>query len=385
MTTLSTPDPVNFAATESLCLNPNPYDAYNDSIFADAMYENISWHSTHCDFYNKFLQKKNFQLETYKKTKDLNSIPFILADFFKTQELLSIPKDQTYLHLTSSGTRGQKSQIYFDEWSIKSAQRMVDMIFNYYKWVSPEKTHYLLFSYEPKQDFKSGTSFTDHFLCKYAPIESSFCALKNSPNGSHEFDFYGTIEYLKSCEKSKLPVRIFGFPAFLHFTLKGMRDLGLPPLVLNPNSLIFLGGGWKNHQGQAITKKSLYNACTQQLGIPDNRLRDGFGSVEHCVPYIECKEHNFHIPQWSRVVIRDFKTLEPLEDGKVGFLQFISPYITSVPAQSVLMSDAAVKHPSSACRCGLPVPFFEIVGRAGNSKNKSCALAASELLKDMRL
>ena len=115
------------------------------------------------------------------------------------------------------------------------------------------------------------------------------------------------------------------------------------------------------------------------LGIPNERCRDGFGSVEHCIPYVECAEHKFRIPVYSRVLIRDVKTLKPLPEGEVGYLNFISPYITSVPAMSVLMGDLAIYHGGDDLN---PTPWFEIIGRAGTSKNKSCAIKASELLND---
>ena len=52
-----------------------------------------------------------------------------------------------------------------------------------------------------------------------------------------------------------------------------------------------------------------------------------------------------------------------------------------MPAHSVIMGDLASLHDGATCNCGLLTPYFKIHGRAGVSKNKSCALAASELLK----
>jgi hypothetical protein len=82
------------------------------------------------------------------------------------------------------------------------------------------------------------------------------------------------------------------------------------------------------------------------------------------------------------VFIRDVKTLKPLNYGETGFLQFITPYITSVPVHSVLMNDLARLYPGKECGCGIKSPYFEIIGRAGTSKNKSCAVAAAELMKN---
>ncbi len=101
------------------------------------------------------------------------------------------------------------------------------------------------------------------------------------------------------------------------------------------------------------------------------------------MPYIECGHHRLHVPVWSRAAVRDTRTLEPLPYGERGFLHLVSPYITSVPAQSVVMGDLASLHPAQDCPCPLPTPWFTIHGRAGVSRNRNCAAAAAELLKGM--
>ncbi|RZS43595.1 acyl-protein synthetase LuxE [Herbihabitans rhizosphaerae] len=197
----------------------------------------------------------------------------------------------------------------------------------------------------------------------------------------HEFDAFGCVRALLRSARDEVPVRIFGFPAFLSFTLDRMRALGVPPVTLPPSSLVLFGGGWKGHADQQVGKPELYARITEQLGIPDERIRDGFGSVEHSVPYLECERHNLHVPAWARVLIRSVRDLSPLSDGERGYLQLISPYITSAPAQSVLMGDLASLHPAAECGCSLNTPWFQVHGRAGLSRNRSCAIAAAELLK----
>lgn len=62
--------------------------------------------------------------------------------------MLSIPREEVELHLTSSGTTGQKSQMFFDHWTIRSAQRMVARIFERNGWITPDQeVNYLLYSY----------------------------------------------------------------------------------------------------------------------------------------------------------------------------------------------------------------------------------------------
>ena len=384
--TLQVPSQTELSYVEKLCSHSSPYDLYEDrnEDFINAMKQSISWHRERNEFYRNLMAKREFDETKLNSLEDLANLPFIFANFFKKYEILSTSKEDVALHLTSSGTTGQKSQMFFDDWTIGSAQRMVTWIFEHYGWVNDnQKTNYLLYTYEPEEGSKLGTAYTDNYLCGYAPINKVTYALKYmGKEKGHKFDAFGVINALKEYEKEGLPVRIFGFPAFLHFTVETIKELGIEPIKLHPESLVFLGGGWKGNQDKAISKNELYGEVEKYLGIPNARLRDGFGSVEHCIPYVECENHNFHIPLYSEVMIRDVKTLEPKGYGETGYLNFISPYITSVPANNVLMGDLAVKYSAEECGCGLKTDWFEIIGRAGVSKNRSCAIAAADLLKE---
>ncbi len=387
-TKVSVSSPEKLAFVERICQRTSPYhiDNERDHDFIMAMREVLSWHIDNNQFYKKLIESKNFHIDELKTIEDLKKIPFIFANFFKKYEVLSIPKEDVALNLTSSGTTGQKSQMFFDEWSIRAPQNMLSQIFDHYGWVDKErKVNYLLYTYEPSRGCQLGTAYTDNYLCGYAPVNKVNYALRYMGEGKqHKFDVFGTIKAFQEYAEEGLPVRIFGFPSFFYFTLQTMQKQGIPPIKLHPDSLVFLGGGWKGHQDQAISKKEFYSLVTECLGIPDHRLRDGFGSVEHCIPYVECENHNFHIPVYSEVFIRDVKSLEPLGYGEIGYLNLMAPYITSVPAVNVLMGDLAIKFPAEKCSCSLSTDYFEIVGRAGTTKNRSCAIAATELLKEFQ-
>ncbi|WP_405575513.1 acyl-protein synthase [Streptomyces sp. NBC_01167] len=374
---VTVPDVAILARLQQLCDLSDPYTCgpAEEDLFTRAMAEINAWHRDRSPFFRD-LQDAGLPGISYEA-------PLVHANFFKRHEVLSISRDDVHLHLTSSGTTGQKSQMFFDEWTIRSAQRMVARIFDHNGWITPDQpVNYLLYSYEPARDIRLGTSFTDNYLCDFAPARQVEYALRDTGNG-HEFDPFGCVAALRRFAEDDVPVRILGFPAFLWFTLERMRAMGVPPMRLPEDSLIILGGGWKGHAERAIAKHDLYARITEQLGVPSERIRDTFGSVEHCVPYIECAHHNLHAPVWSRVFIRSTRTLEVLPYGERGYLHLVSPYITSVPAQSVVMGDLASLHPGQECGCELTTPWFTIHGRAGVTRNRNCAVAAAELMKGM--
>lgn len=368
---------------DALCAIESPYraDAACDQLFNAAMRELTDYHCTESPGYADWLAANGLDQDALAQVSDWSTLPPVFANYFKRRLLPSTSGEQA-MELTSSGTTGQKSRMRYDDRSIGAAQVMVDRIFDHYGWNTPDiRCNYLLLSYEPAGAITLGTAYTDQFLCKYAAINRVVYALRHNGHGN-EFDPFGVIRALQEFAEEGLPVRIFGFPAFLWFTLERMREMGLPSLQLPADSLVFLGGGWKTHADQAIPKAMLYQRLGEQLGIPDSRCRDGYGAVEHPIPYIECPRHHFHIPSYARAFVRHPVTLATQPNGERGFLHFVSPFITSCPAHSIVMSDLATLHAGAECGCGIDTDWFELHGRAGNSESRSCALAASELIKE---
>ncbi|MCY1740483.1 LuxE/PaaK family acyltransferase [Ensifer sp. SL37] len=366
---------------EALCALEDPYRADEESVhlFDAAMRELTAYHCVHTPGYSQWLDANDFDREAALPS-DWSFLPPIFTNYFKRHLLISATGKDA-LELTSSGTTGQKSRMRYDGPSMLRAQSMVGSIFSRYGWVTDnEPCNYLLLSYEPAGAITVGTAYTDQFLCKFAPVNRVAYALRHNGVGN-EFDPFGTIKALIDYAAEGLPVRIFGFPAFLWFTLERMRDMGLPALKLHPGSLVFLGGGWKTHADKAISKALLHQRLYEQLGLPSQRCRDGYGAVEHPVPYVECQYHHFHVPVYSRAFIRHTATMMRQPYGEAGFLHLVSPYITSSPAHSVVMSDLAKLRPGATCGCGIQTDWFELLGRAGTSKSRSCALAASELIQ----
>jgi hypothetical protein len=268
----------------------------------------------------------------------------------------------------------------YDTRSMAAAQGMVNHIFRHYGWDTPgSPCNYLLLSYEPEAAITLGTAFTDQFLCSYAPVNRVVYGLRLTGNG-HAFDPFGVVRALREFAEEGLPVRILGFPAFLSQTLQHMEDTGLADLKLPAESLVILGGGWKTQAAQEIPLSRLYQRINRQLGIDLTRCRDGYGAVEHAVPYVQCAHQHFHVPVYSKVFVRNPADFSVQPYGKRGLLEFVSPYISSSPAHAVVMGDLATLHPGANCGCGLATDWFELHGRAGTTASRSCAMAASELI-----
>lgn len=348
-----------------------------ESLFLEAVRDNIRHHYDNCDFYSRLLDREGFSAAAIRTADDLACIPVIPAAFFKRHEVLSIPRQQVSVHATSSGTQGQKSQMFFDEDSIALGTKMVINCFRHHSLISPVPANYIMLGYEPADKNDMGAVKTAMGVTRFAPALSRTFVLRSTAGG-YIPDWFGVLKALGRYERQRLPVRFVGFPGYLYRMLLLLKKEGLS-FRLSRSSRVLLGGGWKQHTDSSIDKAELYEMTEEVLGVPAGRCRDFYSAVEHSVIYAECENRHFHVPVWSRVVIRDLKTLEPLGYGRPGFLSFVTPLVTSSPLVSVMMGDLAVLHEGAECGCGIISPYFEVLGRAGLSPMRNCAVSADEL------
>ena len=146
-----------------------------------------------------------------------------------------------------------------------------------------------------------------------------------------------------------------------------------------------LGGGWKQFYTEQVDKNTFYELAYKVLGIEDQDIIEFFGAVEHPILYCDCKNHHFHIPVYSRVIIRDVQTLKPLNYGKAGLVNLLTPMVKATPILSVMTDDLGVLHEGKECGCGIEAPYLEIIGRVGLEDIKTCAAGAADLLAGVDL
>jgi hypothetical protein len=94
-----------------------------------------------------------------------------------------------------------------------------------------------------------------------------------------------------------------------------------------------------------------------------------------------CRYHHFHLPVYSRVIIRNPDNFSPMPYGKAGLINLLTPMMWSSPLLSVMTDDLGVLH-NEKCPCGAESPWLEIIGRVGLSDIVTCAAGADEYLKE---
>ncbi len=347
-------------------------------LFLCAMKEAFEHHFERCDIYRRICINEGFTPEDLREDEDLCRIPHIMVHVFKWYTLTSLPKEEIAYEFTSSGTSGQKSHILWDEGSRRRQTIMRETIVESMGMKDEDPVNYVLFTYAPDVAGSRGAAYAHRMYTSFAPAKRTFFAIRGDGYGMPWFDLDGTIEHLVEFERDGIPVRLIGFPAFMHETLRAMRERGIR-LSFPEKSLVITAGGWKDKEEQKIPVEEFAAELFECLGIRRDRLFDIYGFVEHGVPYISCPYGRFHVPIYSRAFVRKPGTLEILPYGEKGLLHVLSPYNLAQPALSVLSTDYAVM--GRDCPCGLKTDYFVLLGRAGVKKHKGCAISAAELLK----
>lgn len=358
-------------------------DIYNlpatDNLFAKAMLSNLRFHRQHCPEYRDILSSFGFDEAAVRTADDLYKIPPLPTSYLKNQTLLSKPFHTLFIKTTSSGTGGKKTLSGFDLSSAICGLFMLLRVLRFHRLISLRRTNYIILGYQPHKSNQTAMAKSLRGSVCFAPPAQIAYALKFE-NGEYHPDVEGLVAAAVKFGRQNRPVRLIGFPAYLKLFLDELsaRDIAL---TFNKHSKIILGGGWKSFFADEIPKEQLFGQAADILGVDAAQIKDQFGTAEHPINYTACKNGHFHVPVFSRVVIRDVHTMEPVPYGTPGLLNLISPLLSSAPYGSILTDDLAVMQDGSACGCGISSPFFTPLGRAGLASVKTCTQAASAYLE----
>ena len=363
---------------DALVAHPAVFDDSPEAerLFAEAMAECDAFHRPRQPYLDHLAQRFRFHPPLSPEPGDWRRLPPLFAGVMKLHRFLSIPEEEVALTLTSSGTGGQKTQLCLDRDSLARVEGMGRVVFRALGFCDPEPAHYLMFGYDPSEASDVGTSWSAAQKMACAPAKSVRWLIRRDPSGAFDFDPEEAARYLLE-RKDDAPLRLVGFPAFMHRAFLEAARLS-PGVKVHPRSFLLAGGGWKSHGGTPMTAAAFAAFAEETVGLPAERVRDTFGMAEHGVPYGACRFGHHHVPVFGRMLVRDPLTLEILPHGQEGLLELLTPYNGAQPNQAVLSSDLAVL--GRDCPCGLPGDYLASVRRGGVHQHKGCAVAAQEIL-----
>ncbi len=352
-----------------------------ETLFLQAVRENCKHAERYCQEYRAILEDAGFSPSDLNETKELARLPFLTTALFKRRRLFSAPRWRRIANVTSSGTSGTASEIGFTFGDLLSEFRMVLRICPRRSLIGLRPCHYVVFGYQPTRKNRTGASKTAFGVTLFTPALSRNYALRWEKD-RYILDLEAVQASVIRHARSRFPLRFMGFPAYAWFLMKRMDENGVR-VQLPKGSKLMLGGGWKQFYAEQVDKSEFYALAKKVLGLDDRDIVEFYGAVEHPILYMDCEHHHFHVPIYSRVLIRDVQTLEPVPNGTPGLVNLITPLVTGTPLLSVMTDDLGVLH--DGCGCGSQSPYLEILGRVGLQDVKTCAAGAAELLNKVEV
>lgn len=367
------------SAASRLFSSKDPFDTEKtDSLFVDAIRENVTFHRKNCPAYREMLAARNFTPDLLTDPDSLAKLPCLPTLLFKRHHLFSIPEEKLPVRATSSGTGGQYSRIGLDWKSLFLGSKMVLRMAHWRELLSLRPTQFFILGYEPHKGNEMAVMKTALGSTFFAPAIRRHYALRWK-DGQYAADLESILAQLQKAARGIFPVRFMGFPSYTYFLLKTMQERGIR-CILPRHSRIMLGGGWKAHIAQQVDKQVLYDLIEKVLGVKQSHVVEFFGAVEHPILWTDCPAHHFHVPVYARVLIRDVQTLEPVPHGQPGLVNLLTPMIRACPLTSILTDDIGILR-DEPCSCGIRSPWLELCGRTGLQDIRTCAAGAAELLK----
>ncbi len=350
-----------------------------------------------CGLYRQFCKQKNFDpRRDLNKIEDISKIPYLTTANFKKKagkpkEFLCVPESEILVYTLSSGTSGDPSIIGRDLINWRRFFRMFDFLFEDlcdltdYDWS-------LFFQPPIRTVIKKGEKVAEpqHHMGfifntqNKLSLDKRVYTLKPADEASKKqgkpfvFDGDTTFRFLSDNPSKKGKGWIGGSLPLIYNSLGGYYKEKGKIFNVGEKSVFLSGGGWKSYSGQPIKPDEFRKLINKVLGIPEKRIFDTYSFTETDCVFSECEYHNKHSLPWQEVVVRDVKTMEPVQVGEKGLMNVINPIAYSYAGVSILQEDIVRVAMVDECPCGRKGKVIEVIGRAEGAEAKGCGAQIAE-------
>ncbi|HEY2670096.1 MAG TPA: acyl-protein synthetase [Rugosimonospora sp.] len=288
-------------------------------------------------------------------------LPWLPVRLFKTQVLKSVPDEDVFKVLTSSGTTGDVSRIYLDRQAAATQTRMLSRTIQ--SVLGPRRLPMLVV--DTTSVIKNRTSFSARGAGVLGMVNfgrDHVWALDESG----EPDLEAVRGFL--AKHGDQPFLIFGFTFMVWLYLYELaRDHGLDL----SNGLLIHSGGWKKLVDRSVDNAEFRRAFAADTGL--TRIHNFYGMVEQIgVVYLEGPEgDSLYCPDFADVIIRDPETWQELPPGRPGLVEVVSTLPESYPGHVLLTEDLGTVH--GVDDGAWPGKRFSILGRLPRAEARGCS------------
>jgi hypothetical protein len=296
---------------------------------------------------------------------DIADLPYLAVRLFKHLELRSIPQDEIFKTLQSSGTTGQTpAKILLDkETSARQSKALVKIL-----QASIGKQRLPMLIIDSPAVLKDKSLFSARGAgiqgLAFFGRDHTYALDENMQPNWPVIDAF-TAKYAKQ------PVLIFGFTfmVWLHFIQALVK---LHKSLSFEQGILLHSGGWKKLEDQKVDNSAFKHRIEQTLGVKE--VYNFYGMAEQVGSvFVECEQGHLHAPMLADVILRDPYSLAPCNVGEPGLIQVLSVLPTSYPGHSLLSEDLGELLGIDDCPCGRKGKHFKVLGRLAKTEVRGCS------------
>lgn len=357
-----------------------PYDLDKESkdrLITKELLELTRHHRENCPEYKRFLDAVGFNEDDVETASD---IPFFPVRLFKNVDLLSIPREDVFKTMTSSGTTGQRvSKIFVDRETAMIQQKVMLKILGDY-W---GKKRLPMLVIDSRETVRNRQMFT----ARGAAIMGLQIAARDTEyalNDDMSLNVGAVKDFLEKYSGQRFIMFGFTFIVWQHFYKEFencdmiKRLIGDEEITLDikdydlSEAFLMTGGGWKRLVSEQILQEAFKSRMREVLGI--GHFTDHYAMVEQtgCI-YAECEYGHLHASNYSDVFIRDPEDFSVKGIGEKGIIQTVSVLPHSYPGHSLLTEDEGMILGEDDCPCGRKGKYIRIIGRLKSAELRGCS------------
>lgn len=334
-------------------------------------------HQEKCPEYARYLKAIGYDESLVKTPAD---IPFFPVRAFKDVDLLSIPREEVFKTMTSSGTTGQRvSKIFVDKETAMIQQKVLVKILSDY-WGKKRLPMLVIDSKETVRNRQQFTARGAAIMGLQIVARDIVYAL----NDDMSLNIDALKEFLEKYSGQRFIIFGFTFIVWQHLyqVVQGLQadkksteskddEFDISAYDLS-EAFLMTGGGWKKLVSESISQDEFKKRMTDVLGI--TRFLDHYAMVEQtgCI-YAECECGHLHASNYSDVFIRDANDFSVKGIGEKGIIQTVSVLPHSYPGHSLLTEDEGIILGEDDCPCGRKGKYIQILGRLKSAELRGCS------------
>jgi len=299
----------------------------------------------------------------FTHARTISALPWIPVGLFKSHRLISVPDEELFKTLTSSGTSGDPvSRVYLDR---ATAQRQTEALASIMTTVLGRDRLPTLIV-----DWPGVIRDRTQFSARGAGILGMMTFARQPRyllDEEMRLDLPGLLDFLRQYGDSPFMVFGFTFMVWQHL-LQQISGLGLDL----SNGILIHSGGWKALQERAVDDQVFRSSFREQTGL--TRIHSFYGMVEQVGSvFLEGADGFLHPPNFADVIVRDPVTWQELAPGQVGVVQVLSMLPTSYPGHSILTEDLGVIQGIDDDPGGWLGKRFSLLGRVPRTQLRGCS------------